>query len=258
MKLAMEEQTKYRLTGVVVILSFMAIFLPAMMKKSNHRFEESLSLTMRLPDKPAMPHVNMPAAQAMLNTVKVAHVDIDTAVQGKTTDMLVKAEPLREQEILDKNATMEQHEPQQVAVNTASQPLPSQIAAIPSKQRPQTSVNDQSNTSLKILAGTDKLNPTTVSKQANPTRQITGPAQTQPRYTIQLASFAQRNNAEMLVKKLRNNGYKATLTKLSQKNGVLYKVMVGEINQREDAISLQRQLAQAMQLNGFIVKTGVS
>jgi cell division septation protein DedD len=56
-----------------------------------------------------------------------------------------------------------------------------------------------------------------------------------------------------LVTRLQHQGYKARFTK----SGVMYKVVVGGLSQRHEAISLQKKLAANLQLHGFIVKTGV-
>ena len=41
MKFVMDERLKHRLTGVVVILAIAAIFVPAVMKKSNQHSKQN-------------------------------------------------------------------------------------------------------------------------------------------------------------------------------------------------------------------------
>ena len=77
-------------------------------------------------------------------------------------------------------------------------------------------------------------------------------------YGVQLASFTQQRNAEYLVARLRKQGFVASYNKFSGKQGQFYQVVVGLVNQKNDAIDLQKKLATNMQLNGFIIKTGVS
>ena len=77
-------------------------------------------------------------------------------------------------------------------------------------------------------------------------------------YGIQLASFTQQRNAEYLVARLVKQGYVASYNKLKVKQGDFYQVVVGGINQKNEALNLQKKLATNMKLNGFIIKTGVS
>lgn len=77
-------------------------------------------------------------------------------------------------------------------------------------------------------------------------------------YGIQLASFSQKRNASFLVNRLRKEGYTASYNKLDTKQGSFYKVVVGQLNQKTEAVNLQKKLAMNMQLNGFIIKTGIS
>ena len=75
---------------------------------------------------------------------------------------------------------------------------------------------------------------------------------------MQLATFAQQSNAIALLAKLKSKGYNASYHKVIIKGGVFYKVVVGEAKQRDQAQQLQKQLAQAIQLNGFVVEREIS
>lgn len=77
-------------------------------------------------------------------------------------------------------------------------------------------------------------------------------------YAVQLASFSQLSNAQALVGKLNSKGYKAKFIRTSGKQGPVYKVYAGHSPRKVDALKLKSQLASAMQLNGFVVNTGVS
>ncbi len=57
MKFMISERIKHRITGLIVILSVIAIFVPAMIKKSNQRPEEKVSLSIHLPPKPIAPRL---------------------------------------------------------------------------------------------------------------------------------------------------------------------------------------------------------
>ena len=211
MKFVMDERIKHRLTGVVVIVSIAVIFLPAMMKKSNQHFEESISVSLKLPAKPVPPQVAIPNKKIMFESVKVAHVVLPTRIDEPLPVFIAKAEPLSK--------------PVAPAVVNKAEPSPKSVIA---KMTP-----------LKKMA---VLTPVT-SKEA---------------YGIQLASFSQESNAAFLVGRLRKQGYVAKYNKLNTKQGSVYKVVVGQLQQKTEAVNLQKKLAMNMQLNGFVIKTGVS
>ncbi len=207
MKFVMDERVKHRLTGLVVILSIAAVFIPAVMKKSTHHFEENVNLSMKLPAKPTLPKVAMTDQKSLFQSVKVAHVDIPTAVDVPRLTQIAKAEPLSIKSIVP---------PAPVGPATA------ELIAVPSQKLAQSA-------SFK-----------------------------KERYAVQLASFAQQENAKSLVTRLRSKGYIASYNKFSGKQGEFYKVIVGQLNQKDEAKNLQKQLVASMQLNGFVIKTGVS
>lgn len=217
MKFVMDERVKFRLTGVVVILSIAVIFLPAMMKKSNRHFEENFSVSLKLPAKPLAPSVSIPKQSAMLKSVKVAHVDIPNVVDEKYTSVIAKAEPL----------------------SVSPAPVVAKVAS--------------PGTAVVIAAKKSVVKPALVAaiKSASQNNLKDG-------YGVQLASFTQQRNAEYLVARLRKEGFSAHYNKFSGKQGKFYQVVVGLVNQKNDAINLQKKIASNMQLNGFVIKTGLS
>ncbi len=211
MKFVMDERIKHRMVGAVVILSIALVFLPAMLKQQGRNFEESVSVSLKLPEKPLPPKVEIPKQTAMLNSVKVAHVDVPKVTDAPGPSTIARAEPLSKQQ----NSVL-------VKVDL---PLKSVVAAVTRPVKP-------------------------VVKVAS--------VPAQGKYSIQLASFTQQRNAEFLVARLRKQGYVAKYNKFIGKKGEFYQVVAGMVNKRNDAVNLQKKLAENMQLNGFIVKTGVS
>ncbi len=61
-----------------------------------------------------------------------------------------------------------------------------------------------------------------------------------------------------MVNKLQAKGYKAHYARIAGRNGVSFKVYAGQVPQKVEAQKLRVQLASSMQLNGFVVTTGVS
>ena len=94
MKFVMDERIKHRLTGLIVIISIAAIFLPAAMKKSNQRLEERVNISVSLPAKPALPKVAVIDEKKMFQSVKVAKVDIPAVAEGAPVTQIAKAEPI--------------------------------------------------------------------------------------------------------------------------------------------------------------------
>ena len=77
-------------------------------------------------------------------------------------------------------------------------------------------------------------------------------------YAVQLASFTAQGRAQTLVRRLRNQGYIASYSTHNGKNGNFYKVIVGSTQKKIEAKNLQQQLALSLNLNGFVINTGVS
>ena len=219
MKFVMDERVKHRLTGLVVILSIAAIFVPALMKKSTHHFEENMSLSINLPAKPAAPKVAIVDKKALFQSVKVAHVNLPVATQAPRPTQIAKAEPISIKSVVPPAPVMNK-----VAVFAKAKVLVTPVAkpATPPAKLAQSVVRDKE------------------------------------LYAVQLASFVQQDNAKLLVARLRGKGYIASYNKFSGKQGDFYKVVVGQLNQKDAAKNLQKQLVISMQLNGFVIKTGVS
>lgn len=222
MKFVMDERVKHRLTGLVVIISIAAIFIPAVMKRSNQHLEENVSFSVRLPPKPILPDVAVAGEKEVFKSVKVAQVTVPTIIESPRVIPIAKAEPISVK-------------PAESAVVTASKaPIVSKVVSVIVPP------------AVKAVVAPKKL-----AKAA-----VVGLKKEM--YAVQLASFTQRSNAESLVTRLRSKGFKATYNKSRGKQGEYYKVIVGQLNQMHEAKTLQKQLLTSTQLNGFIVKTGVS
>ena len=219
MKFIIDERVKHRLIGLIVLLSIAGVFLPAIMKKSQH-FEDSISLSVRLPAKPPAPKVLVGEEKTVFQLVKVAHVDIPVIPEAKPIQ-IAKAEPISIKSIVP-SMPMIHNKPNEIKIASIVRPAMKSAAA-----------------------------PRALAKAAVVALKKEG-------YAVQLASFSRQGNAASLVLRLRNKGYKASYNKIINKNGAYYKVIVGDLHQRDDALRLQKQLATNMQLNGFIIKKGVS
>jgi DedD protein len=232
MKLVMDERVKHRLTGVVVLVSIAVIFVPAMIKKSNQRLGENITVSIKLPPKPVLPEVAMVQEKAIFNTMKVASIAVPTIAAAPPASQLASAAPAAMK--LPKTSTQ----------------LASVIAPVKATVVPASKVAVQSIKAPVVKTGAlpNKITQSIANKVA---------LAKEGGYVIQLASFTQQRNAEMLVNRLRTKGYKANYSKAASKQGEVYKVMVGQLNRRDDALLLQKKLADSMQLSGFIIKAEV-
>ena len=95
MKIVIDESVKHRLIGLVVILSVAIVFVPSMVKKSNHHFEENINLSVRLPAKPIPPKVVAATRQELFHSVKVAKVVLPVVADKANVGRIAKAEPVR-------------------------------------------------------------------------------------------------------------------------------------------------------------------
>jgi DedD protein len=240
MKFMMDERVKHRVIGLAVIVSIAAIFAPAIIKKSNQRLDENVSVAVKLPPKPQPPKVVMPEKKAMFATVKVAHVEIPEVPKGLVESTLSKAESLS----------------QLKQVREAVEPMvaKAKIESIKvAQQKP-----------VLVVAATKTVNRTVTTSAENSTSlaNIASKGTTQPTakglFAVQLATFSKQQNADVLVSKLRAKGYKANYYRVTGKQGMVFKVIVGEGRPKEEAEILQQQLSSIMQINGFVVSTGVS
>lgn len=258
MKFIMDERVKHRLVGIAVILSVVAIFMPAIMKKSSQRFDDNVSMSVKLPPKPALPKVSMPDEKEMFKTVKVAHVDIPPIdEEARPESTLAKAEPLSQmnkgpaiiaEEEPAKNApAIADAKPEMVKAAKAQTPQPARIA------QTKKSVMAKPTSKPAALQVAVKKTAPMVNKGLT-----TANAATRYGYAVQLATFSQQRNAMALIARLKSKGYQARFNKVVDNKGTVYKVVVGNLKERQQAQKLQQQLASAIQLNGFIVTTKVS
>lgn len=256
MKLVIDEKLKHRMVGLAVVVSLAAIFLPSMMKKSSLRLENNFSVNVQLPPKPKAPNVVMTDKKVMFETIKVAKVDVSSVLDQKSAALdkedyiqsvqaadnlaasAIKAEPASNKEVVTK--------PIELALNNAAK-------EVVAKQ-----INTDTAKPVKLIKPAVKVQATTQQKPVVANEQISHPINKQGIYAVQLASFAKISNAQALVTKLHSQGYKANYVKTNGRRGVIYKVYVGHSPVKSDVMKVKTQLASAMQLNGFVVNTGVS
>lgn len=247
MKLVIDERVKHRLIGLAVILSIGAIFAPAMMKKSSQRLDGNVNVSVELPAKPTQPDIAMTEKKDLFESAKVAHVELPDLSEEQPIPTLAKAEPLSQMNESPDPQTKVQVEPSLVELKDSQEPV---VAA------PKLAVIKKV---AKAALPQPKAKPKAVAKNAKlikPQAKVRTRAVTISGYAVQLATFTKRSNADYLISKLRGKGYKATYNKVATSEGPVFKVLVGHVSRKEQAQHLRTQLANAVQIRGFIVTTG--
>lgn len=262
MKVDIDEKVKHRFVGIAVIISIGIVFAPAVLKKSQHHLEDGVSLSVKLPPKPLVPQVSVREPKTLFQTVKVAHVDVpsvDKSLLSAAT--LAKAESLSSpgstntlNQIDSKIETI----PHVLKESNSSELV--QTAELDSSKliTPQKKAMDTTSSQVSSI----KLTPVLSKQSSNVTQRITEMKQVAVfpgAYGVQVATFTRHANAIAMVGNLKKKGYKAHYNTVREKNGVVYyKVVVGHSKERVQAQRLKKQLSQSVQINGFIVKKGIS
>ena len=255
-----DEKIKHRVIGLAVLMSIALVFVPAMVKKSNQRLDRNMNLSLNLPPKPAFPSVAAVKPQVLFKTLKVAQVNLTEVTDNKRTTTIARAESLSGQtmatrSIIQKTPAM----PSTVVIAKADKPVQRTKVSIPLA-----TMIKPKNIPKPIQRAVVPVKPSVVARAANHRNahpRLLASAQRpagvkSPRkketFSVQVASFERQDNALYLVHTLVKNGFKASY----DKQGIKYRVLVGELGQRDDAKNLQQKLASAAQLSGFIVKVG--
>lgn len=249
MKLVMDEKLKHRLIGLSVILSLGAIFLPAMMKKSSQRLESNFSVNVTLPPKPVAANVVITDEEKMFKTIKVATLRATPAVKPAPVNLdkddFITQAPLH-------NDVIAKVEPVAVSIEKPLELALANAAQNAVKTQVSLAANKPAKPVAKVAVKAVQ-SPRAVVKVA-----AKQPAAKNDVYAVQLASFSKLSNAQALVTRLQSKGYKANYSRIATRNGVIYKVCAGHSPIKNNVVKLRTQLASAMQLNGFVVNTGVS
>lgn len=251
MKLVLDEKIKHRLIGLAVILSIAAIFAPAVVKKSNQRLQNNMNISMQLPPKPGAPQVNVPDENAMFNKVQPATAEVPKMPDEHIVMKVAKAEQLsltEEVKLPSRLVELKINVPNHIATPKA---------VVTSEPKVKKTLASNQVTPPKVIKKAKLIvtNKPLINKAKKPLPPV---AKATNHYAVQLATFSQRQNAESLIEKLRQKGFKANYTPVKTAEGTLYRVVVGNTNQKIHAQILQKQLASVMQLKGFIIDTGVS
>lgn len=272
MKLVIDERVKHRIIGLAVILSIGAIFAPAIMKKSNQRFDGNVSVSVELPAKPTQPDIALTEKKAMFEAVRVAHVELPDVQNEQPLSTLAKAEPLSQMNESNASLTepvaatvakvIENEDPSFLTTTQSKEDLalikekPASVAAIAAAKKVAKAAPLPPAPKAKVIAKNSVRNNAKNNKIVKPVAKRDLKRLSKSGYAVQLATFTRQRNADSLISKLKGKGYTATYNKVKTSEGTVFKVIVGQVNKKEQARVLQQRLASAVQIRGFIVTTG--
>ena len=261
MKMVLDERVKHRIMGLVVLISVAAIFIPALVKKSNHYLEESVNISIRLPGKPSAPKIAAINEKELFKLVKPEIVSMPKVAAPAVTNQIAKALPIITKSVLPKAPIINiaNREPiinKEPIVNIANKEpvvIKELIVNNDNKLRKVNLIAEQSTKVAAVVVATDN------TPHVSPKKIVKNFAVKKEIYAVQLGTFIQQDNAKSLVTKLRSKGYIASFDKfIGGKNVEYYKVTVGQLDQKNEAINLKNKLALSMQIEGIVVKKGVS
>ena len=78
-------------------------------------------------------------------------------------------------------------------------------------------------------------------------------AETTKIFAVQVASFAEQNNALATRKQLRDEGYEAFISTIKKQSRPFYRVAIGPLLARADALSIQSKVGRLLELEPAIV-----
>ncbi|MEJ2534970.1 MAG: SPOR domain-containing protein, partial [Gammaproteobacteria bacterium] len=73
------------------------------------------------------------------------------------------------------------------------------------------------------------------------------------RWVVQVGSFSERENADQLVFRLRDSGYRASSAAVSSGGTTSYKVRVGPVIERSDAVALAEEIRASLGIEGLVM-----
>lgn len=272
MKIAMSDKIKHRLVGLAVLVSLGVIFSPVIIKKSQIH-QQMMRVHMSIPKKPEWPKVAIPSPSEVFKQVRVADAALPLKKEKiKQTELSKKVLPVAQRKeppvpivihpttrplpkVNEKNALADQHKllEQKIAVQNPQKSIippppprshaerkPVQHVAVLEKSKQITKTSPQLNQKAQVQGA--------IAKPLN--QNIKGS------YSIQLAYFTQASNANILIKQLKTKGYAARLSVIKNQRGVFYRVLVDVSPNKHQAEMMQKKLAEAVNLQGYIVKVG--
>jgi cell division septation protein DedD len=97
------------------------------------------------------------------------------------------------------------------------------------------------------------LSPRVLDLRPDESAPVSNPADPLIRWVVQLGSFGESSNAEKLVYRLRDAGYRASALPVTSGTSTAYKVRVGPVIDRQDAVQLSTSIKRDLGLDGLVL-----
>lgn len=97
------------------------------------------------------------------------------------------------------------------------------------------------------------LNPRIMDLRPDETTTVDAPSDPLVRWVVQMGVFSARENADRLVFDLRDAGYRASTSAVSQAAGTVWRVRVGPVIERDEAVSLADNIQRDLGLEGLVM-----
>lgn len=256
----MDKPLKERLFGALVLVSLAVIFIPMMFDEPKSGTQAMLASN----DLPAAPQWPESAVEFTVpESLRTATITPDALVTPQTTttasDTVVAS--VQAQSPSEQVAAVQQQVAAVIAEKAASV-APSEDGLKASKAVPRpaeeglkarATVSERSATQVANAATTSALPPVEPKKSLLPPRLAEIPTLEKPEaYAVQLAIFSNKENAKVLMERLRSKGYDAYVREAFGE-GNRIRVLVGPRIERKKAEQLRDKLSAEFALNGFIV-----
>lgn len=99
------------------------------------------------------------------------------------------------------------------------------------------------------------LDPRVLDLRPDETEPVATPSDPLIRWVVQLGSFSEQANATKLVYQLRDAGYRASSITVTDSSGTVFKVRVGPMIERSEAVQMEQAIKRDLGLDGLVMST---
>lgn len=110
------------------------------------------------------------------------------------------------------------------------------------------------NAALEAISGrTPDLNPRIIDLRPDEAAPVTEPSDPLVRWVVQAGSFAERENSDALVARLKEAGFPAYAVTVNEGSGIRYKVRIGPVIERQAALDIAADIESQLDLDGIVM-----
>jgi len=120
---------------------------------------------------------------------------------------------------------------------------------------PYTSSDDADAAIRTVKTSMPDLDPRVLDLRPDESEPVATPSDPLVRWVVQLGSFAEQANATKLVYQLRDAGYRASSIAVTDPSGTAFKVRVGPMIERTEAVQMEQAIKRDLGLEGLVMST---